>query len=104
MTEQQIEQELQEKNLTAARITPELIDSKIVHAQYHVFEGSTTTVCCLTLLNGATVIGSSACVSKANFDEQIGRQIAYDNARNEIWALEGYLLRQHLSDAKAVCQ
>jgi hypothetical protein len=102
MTEQELEQEIQAKGLTAARLTPDLIDSKIVHAQYHVFEGSTTTVCCLTLINGATVIGSSACVSKANFDAEVGRKVAYENARNEIWALEGYLLRQHLSDAKSV--
>jgi hypothetical protein len=32
----------------------------------------------------------------ANFDEEIGQKIAYDNAREQIWQLEGYLLKQSL--------
>jgi hypothetical protein len=43
------------------------------------------------------VTGESAAASPENFDEQIGRKIARDNARNKIWALEGYLLRSKLA-------
>ena len=80
------------------RLTPEDIESRIVSEQYHVFADSTLTVCCLTLLNGYTVTGESACVSPQFFDAELGRKIARDNARQKIWALEGYLLRQKIRD------
>lgn len=103
MNEREIEQAIQDKQLTAARVTPDQIDQVIVHAQYHVFPGTTLTICCLTLRNGFTVTGESACASHANFDEDIGRQIAFDNARDKIWALEGYLLRERMeNEAKAL--
>lgn len=95
--EQVIEQEIQAKGLTAARLTPALIDSVIKSEQFHVFEGTTLTVCCLTLENGFTVTGESACASPQNFDVELGRKIAKDNAREKIWALEGYLLRHRIS-------
>lgn len=97
MTEQVIEKEIQEKGLTAPRLTPELIDAAIDKDQYHVFEDSCLTVCCLTLKNGFTVTGESACASPQNFDMEIGRKIARENARNKVWMLEGYLLKQKLS-------
>lgn len=100
MSEQQIEKEIQEKNLNAPRLTPTLIDETIVAESYHVFEGTTTTVCCLTLKNGFTVVGESACASPSNFDEELGKKIARENAREKIWVLEGYLLRQKLYEAK----
>lgn len=96
MSEEAIENEIQEKGLTAARITPERIDEVIVGEDYHVFDGSQLTVCCLTLENGFTVTGESACASPENFDAEIGKKIARANARDKIWPLEGYLLKQHL--------
>lgn len=95
--EQAIEQEIQAKGLTAPRLTPADIEATIVGEQYHVFSGTTLTVCCLHLRNGFTVTGESAAASPKNFDEELGRKIARDNARNKIWALEGYLLRDRLS-------
>ena len=96
MTEQDIEKEIQDKGKTAPRLTPEMIDDAIHSEQYHVFPGTTMTVCALTLRNGYIVIGESAAASPENFDEGIGRKIARDNARNKIWMLEGYLLREKL--------
>jgi hypothetical protein len=95
--EKQLEQELVEKGLDAPRLKPEDIDATIVSEQYHVFPGSTFTVCLLTLKNGFNVCGESACASPENFNEEIGRKIARDNARNKIWSLEGYLLRDKLN-------
>ena len=100
MTDSQIEKEIQEKGLTAPRVTPELLDEVIVSEQYHVFPGTTFTACLLTLKNGYTVLGESACASPENFNAEIGRKIARANAKNKIWALEGYLLKQKLFDAK----
>lgn len=97
--ENQIEQELQAKGLNAPRLTPTLINETILSEQYHVFPGTTLTVCCLTLQNGYNVIGESASASPENFDAEIGKRIAKDKAREKIWVLEGYLLRQKLAEA-----
>ena len=97
MSEQSIEKEIQEKNLTAPRLTPESIDAAIKDEDYHVFDKTCLTVCCLTLRNGFTVTGESACASPENFNTELGRKIARDNARNKIWMLEGYLLKEKLS-------
>lgn len=114
-TEQQIEQEIQEKGLNAPRLTPEIIDSKIVGVEYiltrdvckrdngvEIFDApeplQTLTFCILTLENGFTVTGESACASPENFDAEIGKKVAYQNAREKIWLLEGYLLKQRLKE------
>lgn len=94
--EAQTERELQEKGKTAPRITPADIDAQITGEAYHVFPGTTLTVCCLTLQNGFTVTGESAAASPENYDEEIGRRLARDQARNKIWAFEGYALRNAL--------
>jgi hypothetical protein len=95
--EKAIEAEIQAKGLTAPRVTVADIDATIVAEQYHVFPGTTLTVCCLVLRNGFTVTGESAAASPSNFDEALGRKIARDNARHKIWTLEGYALRERLS-------
>lgn len=91
-----IEAEIQAKGLNAPRLTPAHIDAQILAEQFHVFPGTTLTVCALTLRNGFQVVGESAAASMENFDVEIGRKIARDNARNKIWALEGYLLKSRL--------
>lgn len=96
MSEESIEKEIQEKGLNAPRLTPDAIDAIIKDEDYHVFEGSQLTVCCLTLQNGFTVTGESACASPENFNAELGQKIAKENARNKIWQLEGYLLKDRL--------
>lgn len=96
MEEKAIEKEVQAKGLTAPRVTPDMVDNEITKTQYHVFEGSCLTVCCLTLANGFTVTGESACASPENFDEGIGESIAFTNARGKIWAYLGFRLRDQL--------
>lgn len=91
-----IEKEIVAKGLNAPRVTPAQLDAAIVAEQYHVFDGTTLTVCCLTLRNGFTVTGESAAASPENFDAELGRKIARGHARDKIWALEGYLLRERL--------
>ncbi|MGM7742563.1 Gp49 family protein [Yersinia enterocolitica] len=98
MSDKDIEKEIQRKGLTAPRITPEHIERVQVAGLYHRFPGTTVIICCITLENGYTVTGESACASPENFDEEIGRRIAMDNAIHEIWGLEGYLLRQKLHE------
>lgn len=100
ISEAEVEKEIQEKGLVAPRLTPDTIDQVIDGEQYHVFSG-VMTVCCLTLKNGYMVIGESACASSENYDPEMGRKIARANARNKIWALEGYLLRQLLKQRES---
>lgn len=95
--EQAIEKEIQAKGLNAPRLNPAHIDATILSEQYYVFPGTTLTVCALTLKNGFHVVGESAAASPENFDQEIGKKIARDNARSKIWALEGYLLRSKLA-------
>lgn len=96
MNEHQVEQEISDKGLNAPRVTPAMVDAAIVGEDYYVFPGTTVTVACLKLRNGFTVTGESACASPENFDQELGRKIARDNARSKIWALEGYALRERL--------
>ena len=90
-----IEKELQEKGLNAPRLTPDLIESKIVKEEYHLLT-NVLTVCVLTLENGFTVTGESACASPANYNKEMGEKIARENAKDKIWLLEGYLLKEKL--------
>jgi len=92
-----IEAEIQAKNLNAPRLAPDHIDAQILAEQFHVFPDTTMTVCCLTLKNGFQVIGESAAASPENFDAEIGRKIARSSARDKIWVLEGYALKNRLA-------
>lgn len=121
MSDKDIESEIQAKGLTAPRVTPSHIESIISYEMYFTaydgFAGAAAenpdavyapidalnsakllTFCVLTLKNGFTVTGESACASPENFDPEIGRKIARENAVNKIWMLEGYLLKQKLSE------
>lgn len=59
---------------------------------------SLLTFCVLVLRNGFTVTGESACASPENFDAEIGRKIARENAINKMWPLLGYALKQRLHE------
>jgi hypothetical protein len=98
-SEAQIEQRIKDAGKTAPRLTPSQIDSCIAKEAYYVFPGTTLTVCCLTLTNGFNTLGQSAAASLANFDAQIGRDLAKAQARGKIWELEGYLLKQKLFES-----
>ena len=109
-----IEQEIQDKGLTAPRITPTDIEANISSEHYftatEALVGETRgpewqatpkaldllTFCVLVLRNGFTVTGESACASPENFDAEIGRKIARANAVQKIWPLLGFALKERL--------
>ena len=121
MSDKDIEKEIQDKGLTAPRVTPADIEANISSEHYFTaldgvdghFRGdyraqgvenanslSLLTFCVIVLKNGFTVTGESACASPENFDAEIGRKIARQNAVAKIWPLMGYELRSKLtSDA-----
>ena len=120
MTDQAIEQEIQDRGLTAPRITPDMIEGEIESENYFtaqhgvvgaalsanpsaaVCDGGRNplnllTICVLVMKNGFTVTGESACASPENFDAELGKKIARKNAVDKIWPLMGYELRSKLS-------
>ena len=116
-TDETIEQEIQAKGLTAPRVTPADIEANIASEHYFTAadgarmspEGNwpihnlntgslgLLTFCVLVLRNGFTVTGESACASPENFDAEVGRKIARQNAVQKIWPLLGYELRTKLA-------
>ena len=100
MDEVELENEIQAKGLTAPRLTPSMINDTIVYEEYYRVANTTCTICSLVLKNGYVVVGKSAAVSMENFDEEIGKMVARDDARNQIWALEGYLLKERTHQNK----
>lgn len=111
-TDAQIEQEIQDKGLTAPRVTPADIESEIASEHYVNVGGSLEvsgthlaitsplhllTICVLVLHNGFTVTGESACASPANFDAEIGHKIARQNAIAKLWPFLGFRLRDQLA-------
>lgn len=88
---------IQAAGKTAPRVTPDMLDAEIAHEDYHVFPTSCLTVCALTLRNGFIVIGESACAAPENFDPEIGRKIARKNAREKLWPLLGFRLKDRLA-------
>lgn len=121
MNDQEIEQEIQAKGKTAARVTPKDIEANIASEHYFTAEHGVAgamdalelhqrtahtggegalrllTFCVLVLRNGFTVTGESACASPENFDAEIGRKVARANAVQKIWPLMGYELKARLS-------
>lgn len=121
MNDKAIEQEIQAKGLTAPRVTPNDIEANIASEHYFTaadgelgFLSMTEadpvqaylslpkslhllTFCVLVLRNGFTVTGESACASPENFDAELGRKIARQNAVQKMWPLMGYALKERLS-------
>lgn len=96
MSEHEIEKEIQDKGLNAPRLTPADIDAAVVSESFTVLPSGKAMVCELILRNGFSVRGESACVSKENFNFEIGQKIAREDARNKVWLLEGYALQERL--------
>lgn len=112
-TDAQIENEIVAKGLIAARVTPADIEANIASVHYFTAADgvygagngvaqerpgalSYLTFCVLVLRNGFTVTGESACASPENFDADIGKKIARQNAVQKIWPLMGYALKEQL--------
>lgn len=79
---------------TAPRITLERINARIAKTEY--LHHGLLTICVLTMVNGYTVTGESACVHPDNYDIAVGEQLARSNAIQKIWPLEGYILAEAL--------
>lgn len=80
----------------APRVTSESMEAKIISTEYIVHD-NILTLCIIQMLNGFYVVGEAAPASPANFNAELGRKFAYENAIRQLWKLEGYALREQLS-------
>lgn len=75
-------------------VTPADINDNIKSVKYFNPTG-TLTICVITLKNGFTVTGESACVDPKKYDKAIGEDFAFQNAFNKAWSFMGYALVDH---------
>lgn len=79
---------------TAPKVTKESIEGRINSVSY--VQHDQLTVCIIQMVNDFRVTGTSAPASTANFDPEVGKRYAYEDAFKQLWKLEGYLLRETL--------
>lgn len=77
-----------------SKVTPADLDAEVARGKtvFTRIEGTTITHCAIVLANGFSVTGESACVDPANFDQKMGEEIAFKNAREKLWPLLGFRL------------
>lgn len=101
MTDDEIEMEIQSKGLTAPRVTSADVEANIRHIDIVKYVGPRGQVLRWAIIetaSGFLVPGKpSAAVSPENDDEELGVKVAVDNARNELWPLMGYALKEKLA-------
>jgi hypothetical protein len=104
MDDDGIEQALKAKGKNGPRVTPADLDANIVSTEIvkHVApSGQILRWAVLTVQNGFAVTGRpSAAISAENDDAAIGVATAVENARNELWTLMGFELKQRLYDGQ----
>ena len=83
--------------LPERKLTKEFLESEIDKVEYNRF-GETNTHCTITTKSGFTFTGESACVDPNNFNQEIGEQVAYDNAFNKMWTPYGFWLHKALAE------
>lgn len=76
------------------RVTEDSIKARIADVVY--LNHNHLTICIITMQNGFMVHGVSAPASVGNYDAEVGKRYAYENAFRQLWQLEGYLLRDAL--------
>lgn len=62
---------------------------------------SRLSVCILVMRNGFVVIGKSAPASPENFNADLGRKFAYEDAIRQLWPLMAFALRDRLAETAA---
>ena len=120
MNNEDLEKEIVEKGLTAPRVSLNDLLANIEEIHFFTAEDAThlsrvnskhdvqqkvpdchqslklLTFCVIVTKNGFTVTGESACASPENFNAEMGRKIAKEQALNKLWPLMGYALKEKL--------
>jgi hypothetical protein len=75
------------------KVTRDALEAKIKRTTFERRGDCRTTLCELTMENGTTVQGFSVCAVSSEYRQDLGEKDAYEDALNQAWAFEGYLLR-----------
>lgn len=83
---------------TDKRVTLAQLEARVEHVEYlHPGMHKHMTIAVMTIDNGFALVGKSAPADPRNFDEELGRKFAREDCLRQLWAFEGYLLREMLS-------
>lgn len=95
--EQKLEAEIQAKGLTSApRVTPAALDSMIKDTALIKID-DVGMLCVLTLHNGLKVVGKNlGPVCPENYNEEMAKQLAHRDAREQLWPLAGFMLAEDI--------
>lgn len=94
--------DIERLGLTAPRVTPEAINELMSRLKFNVYvvPGTNTTQACAIYNGFVLVTGETSCVSKENFNAELGAKYAIDNAKtlawDKLWELEGWRLKREL--------
>jgi hypothetical protein len=83
---------------TQNRVTLESMVAKIDSIDYmHPDHAPHMTIAVVYLENGYILVGKSVPADPDNFDAELGRKFAYEDAIRQMWPLEAYLMRERMS-------
>ena len=89
----------EELRTRAPSISAEMVDDFILET-WTTTLGDKTTVVRAMLKNGFELVESSACVSKENYSEKMGREICMQKIKDKVWFLLGFLLQTAVNGIK----
>ena len=79
------------------KISPTFINNLIAQSTIlYLKPTQNMRLCIITLPTGHEVLGKAQVLDASNDVEQIGNQVALDNAKNDIWALVGSIAKLHV--------
>lgn len=83
---------------TPNRVSLDSIVEKITHIDYiYPDRHPHMTLAIVTLRNGFIFVGKTAPADPENFNEDLGKKFAYEDAVRQIWPMEAYLLREKMA-------
>lgn len=85
------------------KLTQEYLESLVVHHEYNYVPNTSITICTLFLQNGTKLMGKNyGAINSNNQDWELAKELAYKDAFDQLWELEGYLLRQRMFEQSQV--
>ena len=76
--------------MSVKKVSLDELNSIIVKKEFKTVEGTRLTICILYIEGGFAVTGESSTIDSTGYNQEIGEKIAFQNALNHLWELEGY--------------
>ena len=90
---EEIAEMMEKLGCTGEHISASGIQERIEEVSFKTIElaGNKFMYCGIRLQGGFVVVGKpAACIDPANWRDEIGQKISFDNSFDEIWRLEAY--------------